>query len=51
MEYNVNEATKLYSQAQEETNLVYPTYQESVFGKLEMYDLADKNVATCQHPF
>ena len=29
MEYNVNEATKLYSQAQEETNLVYPSYKDS----------------------
>ncbi|ARD47065.1 type I restriction endonuclease subunit R [Sporosarcina sp. P33] len=29
MEHNVNEATKLYSQAQEETNLVYPSYKES----------------------
>ncbi|KRN84685.1 deoxyribonuclease [Carnobacterium maltaromaticum] len=29
MEFNVQEATKLYSQAQEETNLVYPTYDES----------------------
>ncbi len=29
MERNVEEATKLYSQAQEESNLVYPTYDES----------------------
>lgn len=29
MEFNVAEATKLYSQNQEETNLVYPTYEES----------------------
>lgn len=29
MEQNVKEATKLYSEAQEETNLVYPTYDES----------------------
>ncbi|PIC69065.1 deoxyribonuclease [Sporosarcina sp. P16b] len=29
MEYNVNEATKLYSRAQEETNLVYPSYKDS----------------------
>ena len=29
MEFNVNEATKLYSQAQEETNLVYPSYKDS----------------------
>ena len=29
MEQNVEEATKLYSQAQEESNLVYPTYDES----------------------
>ncbi|MGG1444227.1 HsdR family type I site-specific deoxyribonuclease [Brevibacillus laterosporus] len=29
MEHNVEEATKLYSQAQEESNLVYPTYDES----------------------
>ncbi len=29
MEFNVEEATKLYSQAQEETNLVHPTYEES----------------------
>ena len=29
MELNVQQATRLYSQAQEETNLVYPTYEES----------------------
>jgi type I restriction enzyme R subunit len=29
MEQNVEDATKLYSQAQEESNLVYPTYDES----------------------
>lgn len=29
MEYNVQEATKLYSEAQEETNLVYATYSDS----------------------
>lgn len=29
MEWNVQEATRLYSQAREETNLVYPTYDES----------------------
>ncbi|GAB0171664.1 HsdR family type I site-specific deoxyribonuclease [Lysinibacillus sp. CTST325] len=29
MEQNVKDATKLYSEAQEETNLVYPTYDES----------------------
>ena len=29
MELNVQEATRLYSKAQEETNLVYPTYEES----------------------
>lgn len=29
MEQNVNDATKLYSQAQEESKLVYPTYDES----------------------
>ncbi|MEK4925035.1 HsdR family type I site-specific deoxyribonuclease [Cytobacillus sp. FSL R5-0569] len=29
MEKNVEEATKLYSDKQEETNLVYPTYDES----------------------
>lgn len=29
MEQNVEDATKLYSQAQEESNLVYPTYNES----------------------
>jgi type I restriction enzyme R subunit len=29
MEQNVKEATRLYSKAQEETNLVYPTYDES----------------------
>ncbi|UYY97942.1 HsdR family type I site-specific deoxyribonuclease [Peribacillus frigoritolerans] len=29
MEQNVKDATKLYSQAQEESNLVYPTYDES----------------------
>lgn len=29
MEYNVREATKLYSQEQEESALVYPTYEES----------------------
>lgn len=29
MELNVDKATKLYSQEQEETNLIYPTYQES----------------------
>lgn len=29
MEKNVEEATKLYSEEQEETNLVYPTYDES----------------------
>lgn len=29
MEQNVKNATKLYSQAQEESNLVYPTYDES----------------------
>ncbi|OBW51816.1 deoxyribonuclease [Bacillus safensis] len=30
MEWNVEEATKLYSNEQEETNLVYPTYEESL---------------------
>lgn len=29
MEWNVQEATRLYSLEQEETNLVYPTYEES----------------------
>jgi len=29
MEYNVKAATKLYSEAQEENNLVYPTYNDS----------------------
>jgi type I restriction enzyme R subunit len=29
MEQNVKDATKLYSQAQEESNLVYPTYDDS----------------------
>ncbi|MGE1031920.1 type I restriction endonuclease subunit R [Bacillus sp. GKis3/1] len=29
MEQNVKDATKLYSEAQEESNLVYPTYDES----------------------
>lgn len=29
MEQNVKDATKLYSQAQEESNLVYPTYDET----------------------
>lgn len=29
MEQNVEDATKLYSQAQEETNLIYPTYDVS----------------------
>ncbi|WP_332632557.1 type I restriction endonuclease subunit R [Halalkalibacter flavus] len=29
MEQNVKDATKLYSQAQEETELIYPTYTES----------------------
>ena len=29
MEYNVTEATKLYSEAQEESGLIYPTYEES----------------------
>ena len=29
MEYNVEEATKLYSHEQEESNLVYPTYKDS----------------------
>ena len=29
MEQNVKDATKLYSEAQEESNLVYPTYVES----------------------
>lgn len=29
MEYNVQEATRLYSQEQEDTKLVYPTYDES----------------------
>ena len=29
MEYNVAEATKLYSEAQEESGLIYPTYEES----------------------
>lgn len=29
MEQNVKDATKLYSEAQEETNLIYPTYDES----------------------
>jgi type I restriction enzyme R subunit len=29
MEYNVKAATKLYSEAQEENNLVYPTYSDS----------------------
>ncbi|MBD7971341.1 type I restriction endonuclease subunit R [Paenibacillus gallinarum] len=29
MEQNVKDATKLYSEEQEETNLVYPTYDES----------------------
>ncbi|MBD8591338.1 MULTISPECIES: type I restriction endonuclease subunit R [Peribacillus] len=29
MEHNVKAATKLYSEAQEENNLVYPTYNES----------------------
>jgi len=29
MEQHVNDATKLYSQEQEESNLVYPTYDES----------------------
>ena len=29
MEHNVREATKLYSQEQEETNLIYPTYDET----------------------
>ncbi|MDI6560670.1 type I restriction endonuclease subunit R [Bacillus altitudinis] len=30
MEWNVEEATKTYSNEQEETNLVYPTYEESL---------------------
>jgi len=30
MELNVKQATQLYSQEQEETNLVYPTYEESM---------------------
>lgn len=29
MEYNVTEATKLYSEVKEETGLIYPTYEES----------------------
>lgn len=29
MKWNVEQATQLYSQEQEETNLVYPTYEES----------------------
>lgn len=42
MERNVEDATKLYSDKQEETNLVYPTYEES----LHRFEEAHKKLKT-----
>lgn len=42
MEFNVQEATQLYSKAQEETNLVYPTYEVSK----KRFKKAHKNLKT-----
>lgn len=43
IQYNVEEATKLYSQAQEETELVYPSYEKSK----KRFDTAHVEFKTC----
>ena len=52
-EYNVEEATKLYSQVQEETALVYPSYEKSMGRFIAAYDkfrqILDQNAEISEH--